>query len=503
MENKDLQEMLKIQKAEVKVVPSVQAKIAELKALFAAENLAGHAMLNEFLRYRAVDQLLSSSASVHAWGISLEDLFELVKTSTIETLGKVPYEIETFQRLYRRSFMVGLTEFLVGSELLSDVFLGEIWRFRLEDVWQNWLQDGAKGKICFAWIENYLGLLEDILEVVPAEKLCLHTQNEVLYEALTKLYPLIEIKGGNASWDAGEIDYLMALAVGETCQQEMTLEDMASLCKGLGEQGKGYIWLDTAFVYSLHLGCRRLMSDLYSWSRLSAITEWLGLGAYEFEITANTTQKISLSLAEHIAGEIKEESLIPLPGAHIAQLPNFSLAWYSLSLQNGGQADLEHRLSLGSEGYLRCPVGRGYTGTTWETMGLYGLFFIPTGDTYVVHLSSSWEYRGNFADAVVWTFGEERTCHMWWLYFRSVEGRNFLRRLTGLGWSMQAAVQLLACVGRPVLEVAIEEQISAKVKLQQELFKARYESLQQEWHQEIHKLTSFLDFPTVSGTEKI
>ena len=84
----------------------------EFIALCATHGIEGIDIVNELMRFKVLDQLISSNASSREWGVTADDLYALAEKSTVESFGPVPYGLNTFQALYGPSFRVELFDFI-------------------------------------------------------------------------------------------------------------------------------------------------------------------------------------------------------------------------------------------------------------------------------------------------------------------------------------------------------------------------------------------------------
>ena len=63
----------------------------EFIALCAQYGIEGIDIVNELMRFKVLDQLLSSNANSREWGVTPEDLYGLAEKSTVESFGPIPY----------------------------------------------------------------------------------------------------------------------------------------------------------------------------------------------------------------------------------------------------------------------------------------------------------------------------------------------------------------------------------------------------------------------------
>ena len=99
----------------------------ELIALCAQYGIEGIDIVNELMRFKVLDQLLSSNANSREWGVTPEDLYGLAEKSTVESFGPISYDVNTFRALYGPSFTVELFDFISDTGILDGLDVGTIW----------------------------------------------------------------------------------------------------------------------------------------------------------------------------------------------------------------------------------------------------------------------------------------------------------------------------------------------------------------------------------------
>ena len=99
----------------------------EFITLCAAHGIEGIDIVNELMRFKVLDQLISSNASSREWGVTADDLYALAEKSTVESFGPVPYDLNTFQALYGPSFRVELFGKLLFVKVSKLIVKRENW----------------------------------------------------------------------------------------------------------------------------------------------------------------------------------------------------------------------------------------------------------------------------------------------------------------------------------------------------------------------------------------
>lgn len=158
---------------------------------FNALGITGSAMVTELLRFRVLDQMLQGSPEVRQWGITGEKLYELAQQSTVETFGPIPYDQTGFEQVYGPSFAVEVMDFITETGYIEGLASGEQWRLPFKEIIEE--HKTSEGIILFAFIEEYAGLAEEILQTLPTERLLLYTPSETCYNLFKQLYPLAPV----------------------------------------------------------------------------------------------------------------------------------------------------------------------------------------------------------------------------------------------------------------------------------------------------------------------
>ena len=109
-------------------------EIESLIARFEAIGLRGVAIINELLRFRALDQMISASAEVREWGITADKLYTLAKQSTEEEFGPITYSENDFGTLYGPSFAVELMDVISETGYLEGIDAGRQWTVPMKDI---------------------------------------------------------------------------------------------------------------------------------------------------------------------------------------------------------------------------------------------------------------------------------------------------------------------------------------------------------------------------------
>lgn len=149
-------------------------------------------IVKELFRAQIVDTMVSANPKFRQWGLSLDELFELMNEYTTPYFGLYKGTIEQFGRLYPHSLRVD--PFQYGLE--TGYFKGP-----RESIWEPIDQavketiEKEEDTLVFGGIEQYLGSLEDFLRLAKAKHILLHTKEEKVKDILKKVYPLLTVLG--------------------------------------------------------------------------------------------------------------------------------------------------------------------------------------------------------------------------------------------------------------------------------------------------------------------
>ena len=88
-------------------------------ALFQDNGIDGIDIVNELLRFRVLDQMISSHPATKEWGITADKLFSLAHEATVQSFGEISYAIDTFEKLYGPSFSVDVMDFISDTGIIE------------------------------------------------------------------------------------------------------------------------------------------------------------------------------------------------------------------------------------------------------------------------------------------------------------------------------------------------------------------------------------------------
>lgn len=99
--------------------------------------------------------------------------------------------MNTFQALYGPSFRVELFDFISDTGILDGLDVGTIWETPVRESIEAHSKTGEL--VLYAYVEEYAGMIEEILQSYEDKKVVLYTASPVCYSILTRLYPMAQI----------------------------------------------------------------------------------------------------------------------------------------------------------------------------------------------------------------------------------------------------------------------------------------------------------------------
>ena len=293
----------------------------EFIALCANHGIEGIDIVNELMRFKVLDQLISSNASSREWGVTADDLYALAEKSTVESFGPVPYDLNTFQALYGPSFRVELFDFISDTGILEGLDVGTIWETPVRESIEAHSKMGEL--VLYAYVEEYAGMVEEILQSYEDKKVVLYTASPVCYSILTRLYPMAQIIN---QWPhRSYFDHIFTGTVGMFQSSEDIVEEVANGLHNLVPEGTAQLFLPATMAQN-QLGLNNMALQFFlNQKRVEAIREWTPLGAYEIVYGKYDVKKMRVGLRERVGDEWKTINYIPLPHGVFAQLPVFTV----------------------------------------------------------------------------------------------------------------------------------------------------------------------------------
>lgn len=445
-------------------------KTQQLIDLYNGEGLYGEDLVNELLRFQAVDQLLAASPQVRQWGITSEDLYQLTCEATSAAFGQVPYSEDVLQHLYGPSFSVDVMDFITETGYLTGIRSGREWEPVLEETLASWAAE-TEGKVLFAYVEEYAALIEPILAAFGGNRILLHSASETCCSLLQKVYPLAPV---TASWPEGEaFRHILAIGAGQVSQGKGPVSVSETVAAGLSvlaDHGSARLMLPVRELHSRIHGESLAMEFLFNQERLQAVREWLPYGVCEFELGPEASKKVEISLSELHDGKINTLPLVPLPGSVLGELRQetcFSPAGYALALAGTAlevkKQDVSVLAGLVSEKrpeqpepdeaavkaervlYISRQRGHADFRTEQNPMSGRGLVSISP-------------FEGETASEAGWWEFEDRRCrNLWYAYWQGEEGQAIMAALAGLTQSSASLMQLMGAIRhRPLTEGELE-----------------------------------------------
>ncbi|WP_282004469.1 hypothetical protein [Veillonella denticariosi] len=468
----------------------MKANNEQMITLCAKYGLEGIDIVNELMRFKVLDQLISGNASSREWGVTAEDLYALAEKSTVESFGPIPYDVETFQALYGPSFTVELFDFISDTGILEGLDVGTIWETPVRESIEAHSRTGEL--VLYAYVEEYAGMVEEILQSYEDKKVVLYTASPVCYSILSRLYPMAQIidRWPHRSY----FDHIFTGTVGMFQSSEDIVEEVANGLHNLVPEGTAQLFLPATMAQN-QLGLNNMALQFFlNQKRVESIREWTPLGAYEIVYGKAEVKKMRVGLRERVGDEWKAINYIPLPHGVFAQLPVFTVLNYGLSLRSillpGGQTDV----ALGQDG-IYCldsrvsELGR----AALRESGAYYLTFKRHSDYVEVGMTTDVP-----EDSVYWMFPDEELAYMWYTYFSSTIGQTLVQETSMLVQTEESFGYMLSSIRRRVLDVNDESALVGSVKSADEVYVSAVESANAEWQHTMDDLGSRVMPPTIS-----
>lgn len=323
--------------------------IQNVENFFADYLLEGESLVNELARFKVLDTLISTDPNAKTYGLSQEQLWELANRATTEVFGPIPFAEKDFGRVYWKGLDVSPFVYLEWLALQggTPVLTGEEHRAKILAFSKKIKQ--LEGNIVFGDVENYLSLVEEILNLDFAGHAVLHTDSQMVYELLRKMYPLASIV---ISYPTEGVAANFAISLLPAPGQSKEMATVMRLAERFGTIACAsytaiyvagsvqYVPLDQANFFKL------LCADVSSY--LSMIGEGDSIGCIkssikeiEYRLPENmlvlqfeegSFKKVGISIVEVVEGKEKVNHLIPLPAEQIREIPHFSVIHYALQL---------------------------------------------------------------------------------------------------------------------------------------------------------------------------
>ena len=462
----------------------------ELIALCAQYGIEGIDIVNELMRFKVLDQLLSSNANSREWGVTPEDLYGLAEKSTVESFGPIPYDVNTFRALYGPSFTVELFDFISDTGILDGLDVGTIWETPVRESIESHSKTGEL--VLYASVEEYAGMIEEILQSYEDKKVVLYTASPVCYSIISRLYPMAQIIN---QWPhRSYFDHIFTGTVGMFQSSEDIVEEVANGLHNLVPEGTAQLFLPATMAQN-QLGLNNMALQFFlNQKRVESIREWTPLGAYEIIYGKYDVKKMRVGLRERVGDDWKAINYIPLPHGVFAQLPVFTVLNYGLSLRSillpGGQTDV----ALGQDG-IYCidsrvsELGR----AALRENGAYYLAFTRYSDHVEVSMGTEAPSTG-----VYWMFPDVELAYMWYTYFSSTIGQTLMQEISMLVQTEESFGYMLSSVRRRVLDVNDESLLVNAAKNIDEAYKETIKSARASWQENMNSLGADVMPPTTS-----
>lgn len=441
--------------------------------LCATHQLTGIDCVNELLRFNVLDQLIRGNAQAREWGVSLEDLYQLAQKSTTESFGEVPYDMDTFQALYGPSFAVDPMAFISDTGLLDGIDEGLQWNCIIEE--HVAAHKDSDELVLYAYVEEYAGMIEHILQSYDPKKVVLYTASPNLYSVLTRLYPLANIVDMWPSYTYFE--HIFALSVGMFQGTDTVGEEVANGMNQLLPEGTAQLFLPASMVQN-QTGLNKLVMNYFlQVERVESMYEWAPLGVYEINIGVQPVDKMNIGVKEVDGDEVHTIPFIKLPHGVFGEMPVFTVVNYALSLRSillPGEP-LHPALSMDGMYCLDTRIPKQMKDML-RSQGCYYLVFHSSDEYVQVEVTTAEPTHG-----VYWMFPDQELPLMWYAYFSSSAGQTIALHIRQLVKTEEAFGYLLGSCRRNVLNVQTEMNVTRAIQEGKETFEAALEAARNQW----------------------
>lgn len=472
---------------------------------FNALGITGSAMVTELLRFRVLDQMLQGSPEVRQWGITGEKLYELAQQSTVETFGPIPYDQTGFEQVYGPSFAVEVMDFITETGYIEGLASGEQWRLPFKEIIEE--HKTSEGIILFAFIEEYAGLAEEILQTLPTERLLLYTPSETCYNLFKQLYPLAPVIN---EWPEDVIfDHIVAASTGLFRAPVQIMEELATRVGNITELGTAHYFIPISAIQD-QVGMNRMaVQYMLLQKRLQAVREWAPLGTYEFVYTNYDVKKVALEIREVMDDGWRSTPFIALPHEVLASMDTFSLVQYGLSLCGVEPAMKAQLPTLGEDAFTSAdPKIPLYVQKIFSAYEATRLVLERDGLTVQLKLvPQAGRPSGNALDEkayaelveqteldsqsnVYWLFTNPQAAYIWYTYFRSERGQEILTKLAQMVLTPAALLQLMGSVRRAVIKEEALSELANQFEVAREARKMALEKADADWQAAIETMAA-------------
>lgn len=452
-------------------------KYQSIIELYKSHNLEGIDMVNELMRFQALDQLVSSNAHAREWGLTSEALYKLAERSTSEAFGPIPYDEETMTKIYGPSFAINLIDFITDTDYLEGIDAGHQWETPIRESIEA--HKDTDHLVLFAYVEEYACMIEEILQSFEPKKVVLYTASPVCYSVLSRLYPMAQII--NRWPHASYFDHIVTASVGMFKPCEDIVEEVANGLNNLVQYGTARLFVPSTMAQA-QVGLNKMALQFFlTQKRIEKICEWAPLGAYEIIYGPANVKKMNIGVREFDGNEWKETAFIKLPHGVFGDMTVFTVLNYALSLRSillpGGQMDP----TLGQDGIYsldsRVPVT---TRTSFAAEGAYMVAFKQDGEDVEVVLTTQAPDQG-----VYWMFPDQELAYLWYTYFTSTIGKTIMAHITHIARTEEGFGYFLGNCRRSVLNVNDEAALIESVTKGQVAYAESITKAQESWQHTI------------------
>ena len=142
----------------------------------------------------------------------------------MESFGPISYDVNTFRALYGPSFTVELFDFISDTGILDGLDVGTIWETPVRESIESHSKTGEL--VLYAYVEEYAGMIDEILQSYEDKKVVLYTASSVCYSIISRLYPMAQIIN---QWPhRSYFDHIFTGTVGMFQSSEDIVEEVAN-----------------------------------------------------------------------------------------------------------------------------------------------------------------------------------------------------------------------------------------------------------------------------------
>ena len=182
--------------------------------------------------------------------------------------------MNTFRALYGPSFTVELFDFISDTGILDGLDVGTIWETPVRESIEAHSKTGEL--VLYAYVEEYAGMIEEILQSYEDKKVVLYTASPVCYSIISRLYPMAQIINQWLIVAILTISLQVRLVLFQS--SEDIVEEVANGLHNLVPEGTAQLFLPATMAQN-QLGLNNMALQFFlNQKRVESIREWTPLG---------------------------------------------------------------------------------------------------------------------------------------------------------------------------------------------------------------------------------